>query len=80
MFSCFIDTFSAKTPEAHDTFPSNCKDFIDPIMLEKYQGKPQLGLNDEDYFQGDIREVEKNIPPKELKRGLNNVIAITDKR
>ena len=80
MFNDFIDTFSAETPDSHDTFPSNWKDYIDPIMLKKYQGKPQLGFSDKDYFPGDIRGVDKNIPPNDLKLGLNNVIANKDKR
>ena len=75
-----VALFSTKTPEKKDIFPSNWKDYIDPLMLEKYQGKPQLGFNDENYFQGDIRGVDKSIPIEDLKKGLNNAIANKDKR
>ena len=81
VFRGFIVTiFSVKTPEKQDIFPSNWKDYIDPLMLKKYQGKSQLGFSDEDYFQGDIRGVDKSIPIEDLKKGLNNAIANKDKR
>ena len=75
-----ITLFSVKTSEIQKAFPSNWKDYIDPIILNKYQGKSQLGFNDKDYFQGDIRGVDKNIPTEDFKRGFNNVIADKNKR
>ena len=55
-----------------DSFPGNWQDFLSTDTLEELESKPFIGFL-ENYFQGDIRGVEKNLADYGLTGSLNSV-------